>query len=100
MGDDLVVGSEPNLAPFFLQLLAQLAIVLDDAVVHDREPIVAWGCALLSLGLPWGSPSGYGRCRSCRSAAAREPRFEIAQLAFRRAVLRAGPSNVATPAES
>ena len=74
--------SEPNFAPLLLQLLAQLAEILDDAVVDDREAVggvrmrVAFGRPAV------GRPAGMADADGAGERLAREPRFEIAQLAL------------------
>ena len=50
--DDLGVGVGGELAPLGLQLGAQVAVVLDDAVVDHGDAPVACGWALVSLGSP------------------------------------------------
>ena len=67
-----------------MQFLAQLAEILDDAVVDDRDAAVACGWALSSVGLPcvaqrvWPMPIDAGE-------RLRRARLEIAQLALARA---------------
>jgi hypothetical protein len=53
MGDDLGVGVGVEDVALGLQLGLQLAEILDDAVVDDRDPAVACGWALRSVGAPW-----------------------------------------------
>ena len=82
MGDDLGVGFRPELGALVLQLLAQLAEVLDDAVVHDREAVggvrmrVAFGRPAV------GRPAGMPDADRAGERLARELGFEIAQLAL------------------
>ena len=70
MGDDFGVGLGLEFVAQGDQLVAQLLEILDDAVVHHGDAVggVGMGVGLVRRG--HGSPSGYGRCRSRRRAAA------------------------------
>ena len=68
MGDDLGVGLGVELGALALQLLAQLAEILDDAVVHDRDAGRWRADGRWSRSAGRASPSAYGRCRSCRAS--------------------------------
>src|SRR5262245_45625155 len=83
MRDGLGVGFADELASFFGQPLAQLAKILDDAVMHDRNNIGG-----VRMGIVFGRPAV--RCPASMTDAdiaperlAIEPRFERAQLPFR-----------------
>ncbi len=83
MGDHLGVGLRAELRALALQLLAQLAEILDDAVVHDREALggVRMGIALGRLAV--GGPAGVTDADVARERLARQHGLEIAQLAGR-----------------
>ena len=82
VGDDLGVGLRAELRSFLLQLLAQFAEILDDAVVDDGEPVGGMGMRV-AFGRPTvGRPAGMADADGARERLAREPRLEIAQLAF------------------
>ncbi len=82
MRDHLGVGLGPELGALLHQLFAQLAEVLDDAVVDDREAVggvrmrVAFGRPAV------GRPAGVADADGAGERLARELGFEIAQLAF------------------
>ena len=74
--------SVPNLAALGFQLLAQLAEILDDAVVHDRDPLGGMRVRV-ALGRPAvGRPAGVADADRALERLARELAFEVAQLAF------------------
>ncbi len=52
--DDLGVGLGDELVPFLLQLLLQVQVVLDDAVVHDHDPA---GAVAMRMGILFGRPA-------------------------------------------
>ena len=94
MGDHLGVGLAAEFRALLLQLLAQLAEILDDAVVHDREPVggVRMGVVLGRLAV--GRPAGVADADGAVQRLAAQPRLEVAQLALgaaarQRAALRA-----------
>ena len=76
--EDVALGGELGL---------ELAIVLDDAVVHDRDLAVMCGCALRSVGRPcvaqrvWPMPAWPGE------RLGEQPVFEVAELALGAAAL-------------
>ena len=74
--------SVANLAPLLLQLVAQLAEILDDAVVHDRELLggVRMGVVLGRLAV--GRPAGVADADRAGERLAVQPRLEVAQLAL------------------
>ena len=69
--DDLRVGLGDERVPFLLQLLLQIEVVLDDAVVHDDD--AAGAVAVRDARSPRSggraSPSACGRCRTRRRSA-------------------------------
>ena len=82
MRDHFGVGLGRELGALGLQLFAQLAEILDDAVVHDREPVGGMRMRVV-LGRPAvGRPAGVADADGARQRLAGEPRFEIAQLAL------------------
>jgi hypothetical protein len=82
MGNNLGVGIRAELRAFLLQLLAQFAEILDDAVVDDCEPVGGVGMRV-AFGRPAvGRPAGMADADRARERLAGEPRLEIAQLAF------------------
>ena len=83
MRDHLGVGLAAELRAGLFQLLAQLAEILDDAVVHDREPLgrVRMRVALGRLAV--GRPAGVADADRCRcSGSLAQPLFEVAELAL------------------
>ena len=69
MRDDLGVGLAANAAPSAFELFAQLAEILDDAVVDDGDVVGRMRMRIGSRSACRGSPSGCGRCRHGRRAA-------------------------------
>ena len=82
MGDHLGVGLGAEHGALLFELVAQLAEILDDAVVDDGEPVgrVRMGVVLGRLAV--GRPAGVADADGAGERLAREPRFEIAQLAL------------------
>ena len=83
MNDGFGIGVGLETMSLGLELGAQVAEVLDDAVVDDGDlrRHVRMGIALGRTAV--GSPSACGRCRSVRSSGSTSRRaFEIAQFAF------------------
>ena len=73
--------------PFALQLVAQLAEVLDDAVVDDRDALGRMRVGVV-LGRPAvGGPAGVADAGLAARAALREPRLEVRELALGAAAL-------------
>ena len=72
MRDHLGVGFRRELVAQLLQIRAQLFVVLDDAVVHDREAVMRHvrdaRCAPRARR---ASPSACARCRRCRACGPR-----------------------------
>ena len=82
MSDHLGVGVGAELRALALELVAQLAEILDDAVVDDGEAVGGVG-----MGVAFGRPAVGGPARVADAAGAgerlaREPGLEIAQLAL------------------
>jgi len=68
MRDDLGIGLGDECVPLLLQLLLQIEVVLDDAVVDDDDlaGAVAVRMRVLLGRAARASPSACGRCRSRR----------------------------------
>ncbi len=82
MGDDLGVGVAGEGGAFSHQLLFQLAKILDDAVMHDRD-IVGHMRVRVGLGrLAVGRPAGMADAGLAHERRILEARLEIAQFAF------------------
>ncbi len=82
MRDHFGVGLAAELGAVFDEFFAQLAEILDDAVVHHRDPV---GCVRMgvALGRPAvGRPAGVTDADIAAERLALEPRFQGAQLAF------------------
>src|SRR5262249_19335936 len=82
MRDDLGVGIAAELRAVLRQFLAQLTEVLDDAIMHDREPV---GRVRVGIGLVWlavGGPAGMADADGAGEWFAREPRLQVLELAF------------------
>jgi hypothetical protein len=80
--DHLRVGVRAELRARLLQLLAQLAEILDDAVVDDGEALGGVGVGV-AFGRPAvGRPAGVPDADGAGQRLAREPGFEVAQLAL------------------
>ena len=82
MGDDFGVGVAGEGGAFGDQLFLQLAIILDDAVMHDRDVVghVRVGVRLRRLAV--GRPAGMADAGLAKQRGGFQPRLEIAQLAF------------------
>ena len=95
MGDDLAIGFGGELGALALQLAPQLAEILDDAVVHDRE-LVGGVRMRVVLGRPAvRRPAGVADADRSRQRLARELQFQILEFALgtpsrQRAVLERG----------
>jgi hypothetical protein len=74
--------SVANLTPLRFQLAPQFGEILDDAVVHDGEPIGRMRMRVV-LGRPaMRRPAGVADADRSRQRLAREPLFQILQFAF------------------
>jgi hypothetical protein len=91
VGDDLGVGIRAKLRAALLQLLAQLAEILDDAIVDDGKALGGMRVRVMFGRSAVGRPAGVANADRASERLTREPGFEISQLAL---------SSVATPAES
>ena len=82
MGDHLGVGLGRELDALLLQLLAQLAEILDDAVVDHRDLVgrVRMGIDLVRPAM--GGPTGVADSAHAGERLAGETLFEILELAF------------------
>src|SRR2546430_2006724 len=82
MRDHLGVGFAVEVGAPFLQLFAQFAEVLDDAVVYDRE---LFGGVRMRVVLGWlavGGPTGVADADQALQRLALQPRLKIAELAL------------------
>ena len=91
MRHNLGVGLRAERGALLLQLLAQLAKVLDDTVVHDGESVGGMGVSVAFRRAPVSGPTGMPDADRTFERLLGEPRLEIAQLA-----LRAPPRKLAT----
>ncbi len=100
MGDHLGVGLRAELRALALQFLAQLAEILDDAVVHDRQTV--GGVRMrVALGRPAvGCPARMADADGAGERLAREPASRLRSLPSARRRVSWPFSSVATPAES
>ena len=82
MRDNLAIGFGGELGALALQLAPQFAEILDDAVVHDREPV---GGVRMRVVLGWPAvrrPAGVTDADRSRQRLARELQFQILELAL------------------
>src|SRR5262249_16411622 len=82
MGNSLGVGLRSEFGALLLQLLTQLAKILDDAVMHHREPV---GGVRMGVGLSRFSvrrPAGMPNPARTRERLTRKPRLQLTQLAL------------------
>src|SRR5580700_9192544 len=91
MRHNLGIGLGAERGALLLQLLAELAKVLDDTVVHDGESVGGMGVSVAFRRAPVGGPTGMPDADRTFERLLDEPRLEIAQLA-----LRAPPRKLAT----
>ena len=82
MRDDLAVGLGRKLGALPFQLPAQLAEVLDDAVVHDGEPVGRVRMGVVLGRTPVCRPAGVADADRAGERFARELCFEVLELAF------------------
>src|SRR5215471_2136150 len=82
MRDSLSVGIAEELAAAFVQLLAQLAEVFDDAVVHDRKQIGGVRMGVVLSRPPMCRPARMTNSDRAFQRFTLEPCFERTQLAF------------------
>src|SRR5947207_1965515 len=82
MRDHFGVGLAAECRAGLFQLLAQLAKILDDAVVHDREPLggVRMGVVLGRLAV--GRPAGVADPDGAGERLLLETRLQVSQLAL------------------
>src|SRR5436190_53254 len=90
MRDYFSVGFRSELGALLLQLVAQLAKILDNAVVHDGEAISGMGMRVAFGGPAVGCPAGVPDSDAAFERLVGKPRFKIAQL-----TLGAAPSDLA-----
>ncbi len=82
MGDDLGVGIGAELRAIVLELLAQLAEILDDSIVHHREAVGGMRMRVALGRTAMGRPAGVADADRAVERLALEPAFEVAQLAL------------------
>ena len=82
MGDYLGVRFRGELRALLFKLFAQFAEILDDAVVHNGEPIGSVGVGIGLVGLPVRGPARVADAYSPLERIAFESPFEITELAF------------------
>ena len=82
MGDHFGVGFGVELGALLLQLVTQLAEVLDDAVVHDSKLVGGVRVRVVLGRLAMRGPAGVADAGEASERLACEPHLEIAQLAL------------------
>src|SRR5262249_61494066 len=82
MGDDLGIGIGAERRAGFLQLLAQVAEMLDDAVVDEGEALGGMRVRVMFGRSAMSRPAGVADADRAGERLAREPGFKIAQLAL------------------
>ena len=82
MSDDLAVGLGRKLGALPFQLPAQLAEVLDDAVMHDGEPVGRVRMCVVLGRTAVRRPAGVADADRAGERLARELCFQILELAF------------------
>src|SRR5262245_56799721 len=90
MGDHFGVGLGSKLGTILLKLLAQLAEVLDDAVVHDREPVGRVRMRVRFARPTMCRPAGMANADRAAQRLALELLLEVTQLALRSPPLERG----------
>ena len=80
---DLGIGFGAEFDALALELFAQLAEILDDAVVHHRQPIGGMRMRVTLVGLAVGRPAGMADADGALERLAPELGFKLAQLALR-----------------
>ena len=87
MGDGFGVGLGDEFRALLFQHLAQLAKILDDAVMHHHDAVGGVRMRVVLGRLAVGSPAGVADAGMARERLGFQPRFEIPQLAFGAAAL-------------
>ena len=82
MGDDFRVGFGAEFRAVLFELLAKLAEVLDDAVVHDRQAVGGMGMSVALGRAAMGRPAGVTDSDRALERIAMELGFEVAKLAL------------------
>src|SRR5262245_54414548 len=82
MGDHLRVGVRAELCARLFQLLAQLAEILDDAIVNNGKALGGMRVRIVFSRAAVGRPAGVPDAGRAGERIAREPGFEVAQLAL------------------
>ncbi len=83
VGDHLGVGFGGEFGAASLKLAAQFREVLDDAVVHDRNPVGGVGMGIDFVGPAMGRPAGVAYAADAVEGLPGEPLFQVLELAFR-----------------
>ena len=81
------VGFRTEFDALGFQLFAQLAEILDDAVMHDREPVGRVRMRVAFVGTAMGRPAGMADAGHAFKRLAPELGFQILQFAFGAAAL-------------
>src|SRR6266700_2160625 len=82
MGDHLGIGLGSEFRALLLQLLAQLAEVLDDAVVHDRQPVGGMRMGVVLVRPAVSGPSGMADADHALERSTAQLGLELPQLAL------------------
>src|SRR5262245_25232861 len=82
MRDDFGVSLGRKFGALLLELLAQLAKILDDAVVHDRDILGGVRMRVVLVRLAVGRPAGMADADIASERIFAQPRFQVPQLAF------------------
>ena len=82
VGDDLGVGLALKLEALLLELFAQLAEILDDAVVHDGHPVAGMRMGIGLVRLAVGCPAGMADAGGAGERVLLEPALQVLELAL------------------
>ena len=82
VGDDLGVGLALELEALLFELFAQLAEVLDDAVVDDRHPVAGVRMRVGLVRLAVGCPAGMADAGGAGERVLLEPPLQVLELAL------------------
>ena len=89
MGNDLGVGFAGKLRALLLEVLPQLAKILDDAVMNHGDILGCVGMGVVFGRLAMGSPAGMTDAGMALERRILQSRFEIFELAFGAAAIEA-----------
>ncbi len=82
MRDDLGVGLAGELRALFLEPIAQIAEILDDAVVHDCDVVSRMWMGVVLRGLAVGGPTGVADTDMPRQWRGLQHGFQVFQFAL------------------